>query len=470
VVALETIGALRGSEASVSSALGHANQRSTQQRWLAELGTLLAFPTVSSQPALRPALDAAVVWLAGHLTGLGLRHAQVLRGPNGGPPSVYADWLDAPGRPTLLCYGHFDVQPAGPLADWRTPPFQARIIGQNLFARGASDDKGQLFIHLKAIESYLATSRRLPLNIKVWLEGEEELGSPNLTAFLDCEVERLRADAVLISDTEMAGPGQPSIVYGLRGQVSVDVEVTGAPRDLHAGRYGGAVVNPLQALSELIAGLHDSRGRIAVPGVYARVRPASATERQRLRGPAGLGRERGFRPIWGEAGYSGFERTVLRPALIVQGLAGGKTGAASPAVIPNRARTHLSMRLVPDQEPAEIGRLLIRHLAASAPPGARVRARMIGGSRPVLLSPRHPAITAASRAIRAAWNVQPVLTRSGGTIPIVGQFHRRLGAPVVLLGFGLSSDAIHAPNEKLSLPSLFRGVQTIVRFFAEYAK
>jgi len=446
--------------------LSYARQSTQHCRWLAELGQLLAFPSVSALPEQRQDLAAAADWLARHLASLGLHDPRVLPGPCGGAPSVYADWLGAPGRPTLLCYGHYDVQPAGPRGEWASPPFRATRQGHHLVARGASDDKGQLFIHLKAIESYLATDGRLPLNIKVWLEGEEELGSPNLVAFLDREAMRLRADAVLVSDTEMPAPHQPSIVYGLRGQLALDIDVQSARHDLHSGRYGGAVLNPLQVLCELVAGLHDSRGRITVSGMYTRVRTVEADERQRLR------RQRRFDQDltgWGEPGYSAFERTIIRPALIVQGIAGGNTGSASPAVIPRRAQARLSVRLVPDQEPAEIGRLLVRHLTAAAPRAVRLQATVAGGSRPVLVSPRHPAMRAAARAVRAAWGVPPVLTRSGGTIPIVDQLHRRLGVPVVLMGFGLPGDNIHAANERLSLPHFFRGIETIVRFFAEYA-
>ena len=398
-----------------------------------------------------------------------MKNAAVLPGPNGGAPSVYADWLLAPGRRTLLCYGHYDVQPAGPLSMWSSPPFQATRRGNHLVARGASDDKGQLFTHLKAIESYLAGNGTLPLNVKVWLEGEEELGSPNLNAFLDRHVERLRADAVLISDTEMPAADQPAIVYGLRGQISLDLEVRGAAGARHAGRYGGAVLNPLQVLCELIAGLHDKRNRIAVPGVYARVRPVNAAERQRLRCAHGDVSAADYLPARGEHGFTSLERATLRPALTVQAIAGGQLGAAGPVVIPERAAARLNVRLVPDQEPAEIGHLLVRHLAAHTPPGARLRTRLTGGSRAVLLSPRHAAIAAADRAIHATWQRRPVLTRSGGTIPVVEQLHRRLGAAVVLLGFGLPSDNIHSANEQISLPRFFRGIQTVVRFMAEYA-
>src|SRR5438034_394399 len=260
--------------------LTYSRQPSVRDDWLRELGELLTFPTISAQPQHRRDIWAAAHWLKEHLIMLGLHHVQVLPGPHGGHPSVYADWLLAPGQPTLLFYGHYDVQPVDPLHDWRTPPFQASRVGQNLFARGASDDKGQFLIHLKAIESYLKTVGSLPINVKFWLEGEEEINSPNLPALLDREAARLRADAVLVSDTEMLGQGRPSIIYGLRGNLNFELEVSGPRHDLHSGRYGGAVYNPLQALSEMIAGLHDHTGRITIPGFYDRVRDVAPAIRQ----------------------------------------------------------------------------------------------------------------------------------------------------------------------------------------------
>src|SRR6266849_3087595 len=296
----------------------YSHQPTHQERWLIELGQLLSLPTISAMPQYRRDIVAAAHWLKQHLAQLGLEHIHILPGPNGGAPSVYADWLLAPGQPTLLCYGHYDVQPVDPLRDWRTPPFQATRIGQNLFARGASDDKGQLFIHLKAIESYLKTVGSLPINVKIWLEGEEEINSPNLSTFLDREAVRLQADAVLVSDTEMLGQGRPSIIYGLRGNLNFELEVGGPRHDLHSGRYGGAVHNPLQALCEMIAGLHDGSGRVTIPGFYQRVLEVAPAVRQELRciAPADediladLDIPRG----WGEEGYNLFERMTIRPA------------------------------------------------------------------------------------------------------------------------------------------------------------
>jgi acetylornithine deacetylase/succinyl-diaminopimelate desuccinylase-like protein len=454
-----------------ASSLTYSRQLTHRQRWLQELGELLSFPTISAQPRHRRDIEAAAHWLKRHLIKLGLYRVQILPGPNGGHPSVYADWLLAPGQPTLLLYGHYDVQPVDPLKDWRTPPFRATRIGQNLFARGASDDKGQFFIHLKAIESYLATVGSLPINIKVWLEGEEEINSPNLQALLDREAARLEADAVLISDTEMIGKGRPSIIYGLRGSLAIELEVAGPRHDLHAGRYGGAVHNPLQALCEIIAGLHDQDGRVTIPGFYDRVREVAPTERQELRcGSAGSQQIIADLDIpagWGEKEYSLFERMTIRPALIVNGITGGYTGPGIKTVIAKSGLARMSMRLVPAQEPAEIARLLQRHIAVVKPPTVYTKLKITGGSSPVVIPRRHPTISAAARAIYQVWRVPPVFTRSGGTIPLVAQLQRRFEVPIILLGFGLPDDDIHAPNEKIALPNFFGGIETIIRFLQE---
>jgi acetylornithine deacetylase/succinyl-diaminopimelate desuccinylase-like protein len=374
--------------------------------------------------------------------------------------------------PTLLLYGHYDVQPVDPLQDWHTPPFNATRIGQNLFARGASDDKGQFFIHLKAVESYLATTGALPINVKIWLEGEEEINSPNLSAFLDREASRLQADAVLVSDTEMLDQGRPSIIYGLRGNLNFELEVSGPRHDLHSGRYGGAVYYPLQALSEMIAGLHDRAGRVTIPGFYDRVREVAPAIRQELRltGPADedVLTDLDLPQGWGEEGYSLFERVTIRPALTVNGLVGGYVGPGSKSVIPKKSVARLSMRLVPDQDPLEIAHLLHRHFATVNPPAVSTKLSVTGGSPPTIILRRHPAISAASRAIYRTWGVPPVFTRSGGTIPMVSQLQKRFDVPIILLGFGLPDDDIHAPNEKINLPNFFRGIETIIRLLQEY--
>lgn len=454
--------------------LHYSHQQERRSRWLSQLADLIAFPTISAQPKHRRDLQACAQWLARHLAELGLHHIRILPGMRGSLPSVYGDWLQAPGKPTLLLYGHYDVQPVDPLQEWRTPPFKATIGGENLYGRGASDDKGQFFIHLKAIESYLRTTGRLPLNVRVWLEGEEEINSPHLSAFLQREASRLKADAVLVSDTEMLGRDRPSIVYGLRGNLVCELEVTGPRRDLHSGRYGGAILNPLQALTDIISGLHDREGRVAIPGFYHRVRVLEPAERQAIRCCCKRDRqildELDLPAGWGEPGYSSYERMTIRPALTVNGLRGGYTGTGSKAVIPSRGLARFSFRLVPDQDPAEVGQLLQRHIQTLTHPAVRSYLKVTGGVRPVLLPTNHPAMGAALKAVKQTWGIPPVFTRSGGTIPLVEQLYRRLRIPIVLLGFGLPDDNIHAPNEKMSLPNFFRGIETVIRFLAEYGQ
>jgi acetylornithine deacetylase/succinyl-diaminopimelate desuccinylase-like protein len=456
----------------IATVLHYSRQQTRRECWLKELAELLAFPTISAIPKHRRDIEAAAYWLQRHLVRIGLHHAQVLPGPNGGAPSVYADWLFAPRQPTLLLYGHYDVQPVDPLREWHSQPFQATLIDQNLFARGASDDKGQLFIHLKAVESYLASLGALPINIKVWLEGEEEISSPNLPAFLQKEATRLHADAVLVSDTEMLGRGRPSIIYGLRGSLIFEVAVSGPRHDLHSGRYGGAVHNPLQALCEIIAGLHDQHGRVTIPGFYAHVHELREAERQELRCGAPtdekIAADLDLPTGWGEAGYSLFERMTIRPAVTVNGFIGGYIGPGGKSVIPRRGIARMSMRLVPFQEPAEIARLLQRYIATTKPLTVQTRIKITAGSPPVIVPRSHPALSAAARAVYQTWGVPPIFTRSGGTIPLVAHLQRYFNVPIILLGFGLPDDDIHAPNEKMSLPNFFHGVETVIRLFGEY--
>jgi acetylornithine deacetylase/succinyl-diaminopimelate desuccinylase-like protein len=453
-------------------ALRYAGSPARRRRWLAELCRLLTFPSISTSPRHRPDLEATARWLCAHLATIGLERVALLTAP-GAPPSVYAEWLHAPGQPTLLLYGHYDVQPVDPLGAWHSPPFQPTIVGHRVVARGASDDKGQCFAHLKGVESYLAAAGHLPINVKLWLEGEEEIGSPHVEQLLDRHAARLQADAVLVSDTQMLGRGRPSLTYGLRGLLTGDLEVRGPARDLHAGLYGGAVLNPLQALCEIVAGLHRDDGRVMVPGFYDRVRPPAPAERANLRkhGPddRAVLRSVGAQAPWGEPGYSAFERMTLRPALTINGLSGGYAGPGSKSVIPRVARARLGLRLVPDQEPAEVASRLRQRIAALTPAGVRSRLTVVAAVPPVLVPRLDPVMTAAGRAIESTWGRLPAFVRSGGTIPAVGALHRRFSCPIVLLGLGLPDDRQHAPNEKLDLPTFFKGVETVIRLFAEYA-
>src|SRR5829696_5660748 len=363
------------------------------------LQDFVRIPSVTGDPRSAADVARSADWLAAHLRKIGLENVSVHRTPR--HPIVTADWLHAPGRPTLLIYGHYDVQPAGPAAAWSAPPFAAEIRGDRLYGRGATDDKGQIMAHLAAIAARLARGP-LPLNLRCLFEGEEEIGSPNLTPFLLRYRERFAVDAAVVSDTRMLGPDRPAITYGLRGGLAFELTVRGPARDLHSGNYGGAVHNPIQALCELIAALHDRSGRIAIPGLYRSVRSVSEDERAATRaaGPSDerLRRDAGVASGWGERGYTLHERTTIRPALTVNGISGGHQGPGGMAVIPAVATAKLSFRLVPDQDPGEIERLLRARVAALTPPTIRAEVRIASRVQPALLDRRHPAMRAAARA------------------------------------------------------------------------
>jgi acetylornithine deacetylase/succinyl-diaminopimelate desuccinylase-like protein len=448
-----------------------AYARANRGHFVRLLQELARFPSVSGQPPHAADVRRCAEWLARDLRRLGLRNVSVH--PTRRHPIVYAHWRGAAGRPTVLVYGHYDVQPVDPESAWRTPPFAASIRNGVLYGRGTSDDKGQLSTHLRAIESYLATARRLPVNVKCVFEGEEEIGSPSLRAFLESRQRELQADVAVISDTRMLGPNRPALAYGLRGSLSLEVEVQGPGVDLHSGNFGGAVHNPLQALSELLAELHDRDGRIAIPGFYRRVRVLGADERARFRasGPsdAEILRDAQARAGWGERGYSLYERTTIRPALTINGITSGYQGPGGKAVIPARATAKINVRLVPDQTPDEVARLIRRHVAERTPRTVRTNVRILSGATPVVLERRHPAMVAAANAFRRGFGVAPVFVRSGGTIPVVNSFQEVLGLHTVLLGFARPDDRIHAPNERFRLDSFFRGTQTAIAFLDEVA-
>lgn len=448
-----------------------AYARAHRTRFLADLCDLVRIPSVSGDPAHAADLRRCAAWLAGHLRRIGLEGVRVV--PTARHPIVYAAWRHALGSPTLLIYGHYDVQPPDPLDEWRSPPFEPAVRGANLYGRGASDDKGQLFCHVKAIESYLRTRGRLPVNVVCVFEGEEEIGSPHLAAFLRAHRRALAADAAVISDTQMRAPNRPAIVYGLRGQLACEVTVRGQRRDLHAGTFGGALHNPIQALCELLAALHDANGHIAIPGFYDDVRDLSVAERSRLAtdepGDAEMLLAAGARHGWGEPSYSLYERTALRPALTINGISGGYQGSGGKAIIPASASAKLSFRLVPDQDPAEIARRTAVHLARRALPDMRATLRVVSSARPILLDRQHPVIEAAAAAYRRGIGAAPVFLRSGGTIPVVGMLGELLGVQTALMGFALRDDRMHAPNEKLYLPNYFAGIETCIAFLDECA-
>jgi acetylornithine deacetylase/succinyl-diaminopimelate desuccinylase-like protein len=447
-----------------SSALHYA--RVHRQRFVEELKEFLRFPTVSANSKYTPDIERCARWLASQLSRIGLDEVKII--PTDLHPIVYAASKHRRSRPTVLIYGHYDVQPADPLSEWRSPPFSPVVRGDDLFGRGASDDKGQLFTHVKALESFLQTRNSLPVNVKCVFEGEEEIRGPHLLGFIAQNRHALESDVAVISDTRILTPDQPVITYAGRGSLSLEVSVRGPRHDLHSGNFGGAVHDPLQALCEIVAKLHDPDGHVKIPGFYDRVFEASPQERAHLMrtGPSDsqILRDAGENVGWGETGYSLYERTTLRPALTVNGISGGYQGPGNKDVIPANAVAKLSFRLVPNQDPFEIDRLFRRHIARVAPPTVRTKVRTLSVAKPALIDPKHPAIRAAALAYRKGFGAVPVLLRSGGTIHVISALSEILGIPSVLLGFALPDDRMHAPNEKFHLPNFYKGIATSIWF------
>lgn len=442
-----------------------------RDRNLEELKEWLRIPSISAKTEHRDDTRRAAEWLADRMRDAGLESAEVIS--TGGHPVVMGEWRGAPGAPTLLVYGHYDVQPPEPLDEWISPPFEPDARDGKLFARGAVDDKGQTYLHLKAVQSHLATRGTLPVNVLFVVEGEEEVGSVHLTGFLNENRDRLRCDAVLISDTAMFAPGLPSITIGLRGLAYMEIRVQGARSDLHSGEYGGAVVNPAMALARILARLHDAEGRITVPGFYDRVRDLSPEERTAIRDlpfeEGTLLEETGAPALGGETGYSALERLWARPTLEVNGLLSGYTGEGAKTVLPARAMAKVSMRLVPDQDPEEIERLFSDYVRSLAPEGVKVEVEALHGGDPWYAQPKGPVFEAAQRALQRAWGREAVLIRGGGSIPIVKSFEQIFGVPVVLVGFGLPGDNLHAPNESFAIENFHRGAEAIAALYEELA-
>ena len=434
--------------------------------YLEQLKDFLRIPSISTDPEYKADVLRCSEFLRGQMSAAGLAAERI---ETAGNPLVYAEWKGASGKPTVLFYGHYDVQPVDPIEEWRHPPFEPTLEGDRLVARGATDDKGQSFAHLKAVEAVLAERGRLPVNVKFIVEGEEESGGASIDAFVRADAgSRLACDAVVISDSSMYAPGQPSMLYGLRGLAYMEVRVTGPDHDLHSGTFGGAVSNPLNALGDVIASLRDpATGRILIPHFYDDVRPLEAWEREEFAKlpfdePAYM-RELGVPALFGEEGYTTRERTCARPTCDVNGIWGGYQGRGAKTVLPARAGAKISMRLVPDQTPAKIAELFAAHVQRVAPPGVKVEVESLHGAKPVLLAAQGPLIEAALDAMEEAWGARPVREREGGSIPIVGTFAEVLQVPVLLLGFGLEDDRLHSPNEKFNLSQFYGGIRATVR-------
>lgn len=446
--------------------------RDHQDRFLEQLKESLRIPSVSAQPQHKDDVRRCAEHMVAHLKRIGMTHAEVVATP--GHPVVYAEWLGAPGKPTALLYGHYDVQPPEPLELWESPPFEPVVKDGKLIARGACDDKGQVYMHLSAIEAHLAVHKSLPINLKLVIEGEEEAGSESLEGFLTAWRERLKADVILVSDTGMLAADQPALTYALRGILYTQIEVVGPTRDLHSGVFGGAVQNPANALANIITALKDADSRITVPGFYDRVRELSETERKAYAEmpfdeKAFIG-ETGAPMGWGEKGRSTQERVWSRPTLDVNGMWSGYTGEGSKTVLPSFAAAKVSMRLVPDQDPDALFGAFERHVKSLAPPTVRVTVKNLHGAQPWITEPDHPMIQAAIRALGRAWTKKPALIREGGSIPVMATFQRTLGLPCILMGFGLHDDQVHAPNEKFSLTSFHGGTRSCAYLYEELAR
>jgi acetylornithine deacetylase/succinyl-diaminopimelate desuccinylase-like protein len=451
-----------------SAAVEYARQN--HPRFLEELKDLLRIPSISTLPENTQDCRRTAEALAGELTRIGMEHVRLIE--TTGHPLVYADWLHAAGKPAVLCYGHYDVQPVDPLDEWLSPPFEPTERDGNLYARGAVDDKGQMFMHVKAFESLLAADGKLPMNVRVLLEGEEEVGGEGIADYVATKPADLKADFALVSDTEMFAPGLPTLCVGLRGMIYTELEVRGAKTDLHSGMYGGAAPNPFFALAQILAQLKDEDGHILIPGFYDGIIPPSEAELAAWRSlPFDEEHYRiaevGSRALVGELGYSVLERTWARPTLDVHGIPGGFTGAGAKTVIPARALAKVSMRLVPGMTPAKSFELYKQFVERITPAGVDVEVRLIHAGDPCLIPTDNPYIQAATRALREVWGAETVFIRSGGSIPIVGDFDRHLGLPSVMMGFGLPDDNIHAPNEKFCLKNYALGIESLIRFLEE---
>ncbi len=433
------------------------------------LKTFLRIPSISTLPEHKPDIRRAAEFCLSELRRAGLNCVELIESAEGRNPLVYAEWLKAPGKPTLLLYGHYDVQPPDPLDEWTSPPFEPTVRGDNLYARGASDDKGQTYILFKAVESLLQDNGHLPVNVRFLIEGEEETGGEHIEAYVASRPARLHADAAVICDTEMFAPDLPTLCVGLRGIVYGELHVLGANHDLHSGVYGGAAPNPIQAIAEILCALKDRDGHILIPGFYDRVQPPSSKEREAwARLPfdqaAYTRDEMGARELVGEPDVPLFERLWARPTLEVHGIRGGFTGEGAKTVIPARAVAKVSARLVACQRPDEAEAQIKAAVERACPKGVTAEFRALHSAAPSLVDPDNRYIQASAEAMKQIFGKETVYIRSGGSIPIVGLFDRHLGIPSVMMGFGLPDDNLHAPNEKIYLPNVFRGVEALRRY------
>jgi acetylornithine deacetylase/succinyl-diaminopimelate desuccinylase-like protein len=449
--------------------------QTNRERFLEGLKTFLRIPSVSTLPEHKPDIRRAAEFVANELRGMGMKGVEVIEGKGNQNPLVYAEWLEAPGKPTLLIYGHYDVQPPDPLEEWVTPPFEPTVRNGNIYARGAVDDKGQTYLLLKAVEGFLKTEGNLPINIRFLIEGEEEMGGEHIEAYVAAHPDRLKAAAALVCDTEMFAPELPTITTGLRGLVYTELEARGAGHDLHSGMFGGVAPNPFQALAEIITGLKGRDGKIRIPGFYRSVKPPPRPElaswkKLPFNERRFLEKEVAATALVGERGFSALERMWARPTLEVHGIRGGFTGEGAKTVIPAVATAKLSMRLVPDMNPREVVRQYAAYVKKLTPKGIRTAVRVLSTAPATLVSTESRWVAAGAEAMEQVFHKKTVYMRSGGSIPVVGLFQKHLGIPSVMMGFGLPDDHLHAPNEKFHLPNFYRGIESVARYFTLLAQ
>jgi acetylornithine deacetylase/succinyl-diaminopimelate desuccinylase-like protein len=448
--------------------MGMTAETQERETLLEELKTFLRIPSISTDPDHSGDVRKAAEWVRDAIRQAGISNAELIEGQ--GNPLVYAEWTGAPGKPTILLYGHYDVQPPDPLDEWKSAPFEPEVRGDNIYARGAADDKGQTIILVKAVERLLREDGRLPVNVKFLIEGEEEVGGEHIESYVKANPSRLQCDAAVICDTEMFAPDMPTLCVGLRGIVYGEIHVQGADHDLHSGVYGGAAPNPMQAIAEIICALKDKDGHILIPGFYDNVTPPSEKEREAwARLPFDVEdyktKEVGVKDLVGEAGVPLFERLWARPTFEVHGIRGGFTGEGAKTVIPAKAVAKVSTRLVADQDPSAAVEKIKAAVAAACPRGVTAEFKLIHSAAPSLVNPDNIYIQKSAGAMAEVFGQPTVYIRSGGSIPIAGVFDQSLNAPSVMMGFGLPDDNLHAPNEKMHLPNIYRGVDAMCAYF-----
>ncbi|MFA5404196.1 MAG: dipeptidase [Ignavibacteria bacterium] len=444
-----------------------------ENRFVQELIEFLKIPSISNNIENKNDIENCAKWLKNHIKSIGFDKVDIYNTP--GNPIVYAEYLKAgKDKPTVLIYGHYDVQPVDPVDLWTDPPFEPTIKDGKIYARGTTDDKGQLFIHLKSLETYFKNTNSLPVNVKILLEGEEEVGSTNLVKFIRDNKELLKCNLIVISDTSMYAKGLPSICYGLRGLAYLQIDVTGPIRDLHSGSYGGAVDNPINALARIISNLKDDKGMILVDKFYDDVIPLSSKEREEFKrlpfDEEEFKKELEINAVFGEEGYTTTERLSARPTLDCNGIWGGFQGEGAKTVLPSKAGAKVSMRLVPNQDPNKMAKLFIEYVNKIAPKTVKVEVTDLHGGKPSITPIDTPAIKAALTALKKGYGVDPVFMREGGSIPIVNSFKEILGADTVLLGFGLPDENAHSPNEHFDLDNFHKGILSVTHYFEELSK